>query len=346
MSKILTVFGATGIQGSSVIRAVQADPVLSKAFRIRAITRDPTKPSAQTLAQQGIEVTAADMGSPSSLAAALKGTHTLFLVTLPDMVTGAARGTETEHGKNAADAAKEAGVQHVVFSSLINVTEASQGKLPHVAHFDSKAAVEAYMRSQGIPATFIQPGYYMTNFTNLGLLRKGEDGSYTLAGPTGADKAKLPLFFADDDAGELPSSSGPPNFVYPQIKLDRPKETNRTIHALHLGKYFVAVARNPDKTLGKQIHAAADYYTPTRIVDEFSAVTGHKSQYVQLDHGVYKGFLPPPIAQEILENELLCEDPGFFAGGSLSEGHELLAEAGLAVTTWKEFLERNKVRFA
>jgi len=209
MSKLLTVFGATGVQGGSVIRAVLGDVLLSKSFKIRAVTRDASKPSAKGLAQQGIEVVAADMSSPSSLAAALKGTHTLFLVTLPDMVTGATPGTETEHGKNVADAAKKAGVQHVVFSSLINVTEASKGQLPHVAHFDRKADVEKYIRSQDIPATFIQPGYYMTNFTNLGLLRKGEDGSYTLAGPTSPVKAKLPLFFADQDTGKPASRSHP-----------------------------------------------------------------------------------------------------------------------------------------
>jgi uncharacterized protein YbjT (DUF2867 family) len=211
MSRLLTVFGATGVQGGSVIRAVLADPLLSKRFKIRAVTRDASKPSAKGLAQQGVEVVAADMSSPTSLAAALEGTHTLFLVTLPDMVTGAAPGTETEHGKNVADAAKKAGVQHLVFSSLINVTEASKGRLPHVAHFDSKADVEKYIRSQDIPSTFIQPGYYMTNFTNLGLLRKGEDGSYTLAGPTSPAKAKLPLFFADEDTGKPASQS--PSFV-------------------------------------------------------------------------------------------------------------------------------------
>jgi len=56
MSKLLTVFGATGIQGGSVIRAVLADPILSKDFKIRAITRDVSKPSAQALTKQGIEV--------------------------------------------------------------------------------------------------------------------------------------------------------------------------------------------------------------------------------------------------------------------------------------------------
>jgi uncharacterized protein YbjT (DUF2867 family) len=138
MSRLLTVFGATGVQGGSVIRAVLADPLLSKSFKIRGDTRDASKPSAKGLVQQGVEVVAADMSSLASLSVALEGSYTLFLVTLPDMVTGAAPGTETEHGKNVADAAKKAGVQYVVFSSLINVTEASNGKLPHVAHFDRR----------------------------------------------------------------------------------------------------------------------------------------------------------------------------------------------------------------
>jgi uncharacterized protein YbjT (DUF2867 family) len=56
MSKILTVFGATGNQGGSVIKAVLADSVLSKEFRIRAITRDASKPAAQALAAKGVEV--------------------------------------------------------------------------------------------------------------------------------------------------------------------------------------------------------------------------------------------------------------------------------------------------
>lgn len=252
------------------------------------------------------------MNSPSSLAEVLKGSHTVFLVTLPDFVTGSPAGTEFEHGKNVADAAKAAGVQHLVFSSLINVTEASGGRLTHVAHFDRKAEIEQYIRQQAIPATFIQPGYYMTNFTNLQLLRKGDDGSYTLAGPTSPTRAQLPLFFPDSDTG----------------------------------KYFVAVSKNRTALLGKQIFAAADYYTLTRIMEEFQEVTGKKGQYVQLDHAVYKSFLPPPIAQEILENELLCEEPGFYAGGSLAEGHELLAKAGLKPTTWKEFLESKKELFA
>lgn len=56
MSKILAVFGATGNQGGSVIRTVLSDPALSSQFKIRAITRDVTKPAAKALADKGVEV--------------------------------------------------------------------------------------------------------------------------------------------------------------------------------------------------------------------------------------------------------------------------------------------------
>lgn len=63
MSKILTVFGATGNQGGSVINAVLADPALSKEFKIRGITRDKSKPAAKALADRGVEMVVVSTGS-------------------------------------------------------------------------------------------------------------------------------------------------------------------------------------------------------------------------------------------------------------------------------------------
>lgn len=54
--KVLVVFGATGTQGGSVMRAILSDPDTSRQFKLRAITRDPSKPAALALAQQGAEV--------------------------------------------------------------------------------------------------------------------------------------------------------------------------------------------------------------------------------------------------------------------------------------------------
>lgn len=58
MSKLLTVFGATGNQGGSVIQAILADPALSKEYKVRGITRDVSKESAKRLASQGVEMVA------------------------------------------------------------------------------------------------------------------------------------------------------------------------------------------------------------------------------------------------------------------------------------------------
>lgn len=65
-SNILTVFGATGNQGGSVISTILADPVLSQKWKIRGITRDTSKPAAQKLAAANVEMVA--VGSPPTRA--------------------------------------------------------------------------------------------------------------------------------------------------------------------------------------------------------------------------------------------------------------------------------------
>ncbi|KAK3059618.1 hypothetical protein LTS18_010424 [Coniosporium uncinatum] len=81
MTKVITVFGATGIQGGSVIKAILADQSLTKEFSIRGVTRDVSKPNAQALAKQGVDLVTADMNSKESITSAIKGSHTVFLVT-------------------------------------------------------------------------------------------------------------------------------------------------------------------------------------------------------------------------------------------------------------------------
>ncbi|KAF9877500.1 FAD binding domain-containing protein [Colletotrichum karsti] len=309
MSKLLTVFGATGNQGGSVVRTVLADAILSKQFKIRGISRDASKPAAQALIAKGVEVVAADMTSKSSLAEAIKGSDTVFLVTTPDFMAGG--GTQEQlHGKNVADVAAEAGVNHLIYSSLLHVTNTTNGRLKHVVHFDDKAEVEQYIRSKGIPSTFVLPGYFMSNFTALQMIRKGDDGVYTLSYPV-SDQARFPLIDTESD----------------------------------VGKFVVAAIRNKSTVIGKQVLAAAEYYTPTRIVSGFQEVTGKAARFVPIDAETYKSFLPGPLADEMLENHLFIEEPGYYAGKDLKESLDLLAGVGLKATSWKEFLEANKSAF-
>ncbi|BCS29291.1 NmrA/HSCARG family protein [Aspergillus puulaauensis] len=309
MSKLLTVFGATGRQGGSVIRTVLADSALSQQFKLRGITRDVSKPDAQALAAKGVEVISADMTSVSSLVKAITGSHSVFLVTTPTFTENS--DLELTQGRNVADAAKKAGVQHLIFSSLLNVTETTGGRLKDVPHFDHKAQVEQYIRSLGLPASFVLPGYFMSNYTSMGMIRKGEDGVFSLAYPVGED-AQFPLVDIDAD----------------------------------LGKYVGIALKNPSKTQGSQILAATDYYTPTRILKEFEEVTGQKTRFVRVDNDTYKSFMPGYLGLEMLENHLFVENPGYYNGKSLKESQGLLADAGFKPTTWKDFLQQNKAAFA
>ncbi|KAI8719542.1 NmrA domain-containing protein [Fusarium sp. LHS14.1] len=305
---LLTVFGATGAQGGSVIRAVLADDVLSKEYKIRGITRDVSKPAAQALAEKGVEVVAADMSSKEDLVDALKDSHTVFLVTTPAFLSGGSQ--ELPHGKNVADVASDLGVKHLIYSSLLHVTETTEGRLKYVVHFDDKAEVERYIRSKGIPSTFVLPGYFMSNFTAFQMIKKGDDGVYSLVYPV-SDKAKFPL-------------------------IDTPSD---------LGKYVAAAIRNESEVLGKQILAAAGYYTPTQIVSEFEQVVGKPARFMPIDAATYKSFLPEPLAEEMLENHLFIEEPDYYNGRDLKESLDLLASVGLEPTTWKEFLEAHKGEF-
>lgn len=81
MSKLLTVFGATGAQGGSLINFVLQHPKLSKDNRLRGITRDVSKPAATDLQARGVEVVKADMSDPSSLEKAVAGSYAVFAMT-------------------------------------------------------------------------------------------------------------------------------------------------------------------------------------------------------------------------------------------------------------------------
>ena len=139
--KILAVFGATGNQGGSVIDSVLTDPNLSLQFSIRALTRDTKKPAATKLRDRGVEVVAADIDDIMSVKSAFKGVHTVFVMT-STIYTSEGKAQEIEQGKAIADAAVEAGIEYLIYSSMVSAKHISNGKLSRVVHFDSKNEVE------------------------------------------------------------------------------------------------------------------------------------------------------------------------------------------------------------
>ena len=81
MSKIITVFGATGNQGGSVIASIQKDSRLSSEYKIRGVTRDPSKPKGKALADKGVELVKADLSDKESVKKAIEGSYAVFAVT-------------------------------------------------------------------------------------------------------------------------------------------------------------------------------------------------------------------------------------------------------------------------
>jgi uncharacterized protein YbjT (DUF2867 family) len=152
-NKIIAVTGATGQQGGAVARKL-----LAEGWKVRALTRDVEKPAAQELASLGAEIFPGDMEDRAELDAAFKGAYGVFSVQnfwLPNVGFEG----EVRQGKNTADAAKAAGVQHLVFSS-VGAAHRGMGQ----RHFESKWEIEQYIHTLDIPYTIFRPVFFMDNY--------------------------------------------------------------------------------------------------------------------------------------------------------------------------------------
>ena len=151
--KIIAVAGATGLQGRAVVRKLLAD-----GWKVRGLTRDANKPAAKDLSSLGAEIVPGDMENRSELDAAFKGAYGVFSVQNFWLPTVGFDG-EVRQGKNVADAARAAGVKHLVFSS-VGAAHRGMGQ----KHFDSKWIIEQYIHSLGIPYTILRPVSFMENY--------------------------------------------------------------------------------------------------------------------------------------------------------------------------------------
>lgn len=309
MSKLLTVFGATGNQGGSVIGAVLAHPSLSKEYKLRGITRDTTKPAAQALQSKGVETVKADLNDKESIIEAIKGSHAVFAVT--NYWESASKAVEYSQGVNITDACVASGVKCLVWSSLPNVTALSNGALRHVEHFDSKSEVEAYIRKQpDLTGTFFMPAFFMQNIKGM-IHPDPESGVPTFTMPWEAAKTNVPVIDIVNDAG----------------------------------KYVAAIlAANPATVDGKNFQGTSQWVTPQEIVDTISKVSGTEVKFKSVPEDVYATFLPPAVAEELKENMVLIRDYKYYGNDGPDkqpESDTILEDAGLKPVSWKEFVEQN-----
>lgn len=255
--KIIAVLGATGSQGGSLCRAILDDP--SGGFACRAITRDPGKDQAKALAERGAEVVAADIDDVESLKKAFEGAHGVYAVT--NFWEHFSADKEKQQAKNIADAAKAAGVKHVVWSTLEDTRElmdASDKRMPflqekyRVPHFDAKAEADEFFKD--LPTTYLVTSFYWDNMYMFGLSpKKNDDGTYTWTLPMG--EAKLAAISAQD-----------------------------------IGKVAYGIFKGGEQYIGKRIGIAGGTLTVKEMSDTIASVLGVSVSYNAVEPDDYRGF--------------------------------------------------------
>ncbi|WP_446220066.1 NmrA/HSCARG family protein [Micromonospora sp. IBHARD004] len=182
--------GATGAQGGGLANAILADP--RGEFTLRALTRRPDSVAARELASRGAQVVEADLDDESSLRRAFAGAYGAYVVT--NYWEGMSAQTELGHARNAARAAKQANLRHVIWSTLEDTRErlpVTDPRLPvfdgsyTVPHFDAKAEADRFFVDDGVPTTFLRTTFYWEAFLQGFGPHRDEAGQLVLTLPMG-----------------------------------------------------------------------------------------------------------------------------------------------------------------
>ncbi len=250
-SKVIVVTGATGAQGGGLARAILADP--GSGFTVRAVTRDPAAPAARALAAAGAEVVAADLDDPASMRRAFQDAYGAFCVTF--FWAHLSPEKEKAQAKVMAAAARDAGLEHVVWSTLEDTRRwvpLEDARMPtlmgeyKVPHFDAKGEADAYFRSAGVPTTFLLTSFYWDNLIHFGM------------GPKEAGDGSL-------------------NFVLPMGDRSLPG-----IAAEDIGRCALGVFREGGRLAGETIGIAGGHLTGAEMAAALSGALGRQVNYVAL----------------------------------------------------------------
>lgn len=296
--QIIAVIGGTGAQGGGVVDALLAQG----QYAVRVITRDTTSEPAKALTKRGVEVVKGDLLDANSLRNAFDGAYGAFVVT--NFWDPAQMLKETEVGVAAVNAARDAGVQHLIWSTLPNAEELSEGRLK-LRHFTGKAKVDAAVAAAGFPRyTFVQAPFYFQNF--LGPLAPQQL-------PNGGRGWAVPI---DPSARVMHGGDV--------------KDVGRAVAA--------AFAAGDSVPNGTYLAVAGGLYSWNDLVNILNS-QGHNVQVVQVPAGVYDTFFPG--APEVRETFQYFEE--FFYFGPERETRTAAARAvyPAGFTTFSDWAKLN-----
>lgn len=296
---LIAIVGATSKQG----RSVAATLLRSGRFRVRALTRQKDSPEALSLEKLGAEIVTVplQLGFQKDLVAAFEGADGAFLMTPP--VTPPAT-IEAPIGRQLADAAVEAGVGHIVFSTLENV-DAISGGTKFAPHFTDKARVADYIRGLPIAHSFVMLAFFYTNLLEYYPPRMEGD---TLV---------LPIYLPEDFRAP---------FVDPLTAT---------------GPVVLEIFSNPERYNGKTLPVVGDIISPREMVETFRAVTGLRAEYRNAftRDGLLQYF-PEFAANEFLVRELVGMVEYAVEYGYFGKEHDLEWSRRLDPDTldWEQYL--------
>ena len=248
--QVVAVLGGTGLQGGGVVLALMN----AGKFAVRVASRNPASDAARALAARGVEVVKADLLDPSTLRSALEGAHGAFVVT--NFWDPAEMPRETEIGTAAVQAARDAGVKHLIWSTLPDSEKLTGGRIK-VAHFTEKP--EFTRQSSGRvrwPQFVIAPMYFL-NFLTMMAPQPLSNGGRGWAVPI--DPAARVMH-----AGDV-------------------TEVGRAVAA--------ALAAGDQLPDGSYLGVCGGVYSFNDFVGTLNA-QGHKLQVLQVPPAVYDGFYP------------------------------------------------------
>ena len=257
--KIIAVVGATGAQGGGLVRAILNDE--SSPFAVRALTRNPDSDKAKELQRLGAEVVAADVEDAASVTKAFEGAYGAFCVTFfwehfsPEK--------ELNHARAMAQAAKAAGVKHVIWSTLEDTRKwvpLDDNRMPtlmdkfKVPHFDSKGEANQVFTDAGVPTTFLLTSFYWDNLIYFGMGPK--------KGPNGQLAITLPM-----DDKELPG-----------------------IAAEDIGRCAYGIFQRGDDYIGKTVGVAGEHLSGAQMAASLCDALEQPVLYNAVEPDVYRGF--------------------------------------------------------
>lgn len=275
--KILTIFGATGKQGGSVLDIVLGHADFNAKYALRGITRDPSSAKSAALASKGVEMVKAELDDVESMKAAIKGSYGVFGVT--DFWSILDKQREIQQGKNIFEASKAEGVTHLVFSSLPYAKKLTNGELKRVDHFDSKAEVEEYIE--------VNKGSMIASYF-------------------------MPAMFIDFAKGQINNVDGKPTLAMPFASdiawpLLEPKRDG--------GKFVMGLFEGGATANSVNVHGVSTWTTPNEVVAALSKESGKEVVFKTLPPDVFAGFLPEAIRSELLETMLLVGGYSYYGKG-------------------------------